>query len=664
MGKGDFVLDPERNGELPDVGDLLDEEDIPLRPERSTYKRGPGRPRRELSIGPDAQPPVDWNPRPRIEEVEMGRKDDLAQQVGKDMMSSFKAAAKEVAAQQFDTSVSPLASVANTISARTVGDLASQFPTINMRIRRKNPSTMRWDIIPAPKGVDPKAIADPGALEDLVLNWSGGGEYEIELGAPGTKGFVPVQFTIDAPSVPVPQYRNQGLPNAFSGMPPVSHEMGISRYLQQQQGPQQQTEGGLLKLVEQMLAMQLAQNMNPRQQEPQQNREVEDLKRQLLETQNMMRLNEERSRTDRERAEMLQRMDELSRKMDAQAAARPDPMTTMITTLAPAFLAKGDSAAQTMATMMQAVMQQQQSSSGTTLELFKAMNSKPEVEERFASLVSTMGNMSANTMAMVSQVMQSGLLDKGGDSPVAQIISQVIGEAADVAKVIFANAGGAQEQPVEAQSQQLPSLPPPSAQPLPVGDGAFGALPAHIERHLTVEDETEETEETEAEAEAEDDNTYDLMKDGAFREILTRIRENGDVKDIAVRLYRHGKSHPVAKAWFNDPQVAGKGIMEQLGIEPARSTQIVEAVEALTQYLAAGGDPATYGPPVARRAREQRRIPATHATSASLGEHYDPDTITRVATNPPPPLEETAQPEVVEVQPEAGPLPSGPVMEG
>ncbi len=618
------------------------------------YKRGPGRPRKELSFGPDTKPPVDWNPpRPQFEEVEMGRKDDLAQQVGKDMMSSFKAAAKEVAAQQFDSTVSPLASVANTISARTVGDLASQFPTINMRIRRKNPNTMRWDIIPAPKGVDPKAISEAGALEDLVLNWSGGGEYEIELGAPGTKGFVPVQFTIDAPAVPVPQYRNQQVPGVFGNLPPVSHEASISRYLQQQ-NPQQQTEGGLLKLVEQMLAMQLAQNMNPRQQEPQQNREVEDLKRQLLETQNLMRLNEERARADRDRAEMMQRMDELSRKMDAQASARPDPMTTMITTLAPAFLAKGDSAAQTMATMMQAVMQQQQSSSGTTLELFKAMNSKPEVEERFASLVSTMGNMSANTMAMVSQVMQSGLLDKGGNSPVAEIISQVIGEAADVAKVIFANAGGAQEQPVEAQSQQLPSLPPPAAQPLPVGDGQFGALPAYEAPEEAGEEDAEE----------EDDNTYDLMKDGAFREILTRIRENGDVKDIAVRLYRHGKSHPVAKAWFTDPQNAGKGIMEQLDIEPARSAQIVEAVEALAQYLEAGGDITTYGPPVTRKAREQRRIPATYATSTSLGEHYDPDTITRVATNLPPPLEATEQPEVIEIQPEAGPLPSGPVLEG
>jgi len=300
------------------------------------------------------------------------------------------------------------------------------------------------------------------------------------------------------------------------------------------------------------------------------------------------------------------------------------------------------------------------------------MNAKPEVEDRFASLVGTMGNMSANTMAMVTQVMQSGLLEKNGDSPITQIISQVIGEAADVAKTLFASGafgGGNSAQPepaIEAQTTALPSLPPASHTFInPPSANAIGALPAYetvLENEG--EDEVEDEDEVEGEIENEDtaadtapsaDNTYDLMRDTAFREILMRIRNNGDLRDIAVRLYKHGnvvdpdKGHPVAKAWFTDPQNAGRGIMGQLGVEPTRIDEIVIAIEALTQYLASGKELGEYLP--TRRNRESRRIPATSATSTQLGEHFDATTIQRIATVPPAPTEATQQPPTVEAAP-------------
>jgi hypothetical protein len=613
------------------------------------------------------------------EQKKVAKKDDVASMVGRELLQGYKAAAKELAISQLDPGVSPLSSVANTISARTVGDLAAQFPTVNMRIKRRNPTTMRWEIIPGPRGIDPKALTETGALEDLILNWSGGGEYDIELAAPGTKGFVPITFTIDAPSIPTPAFRNGGSSSFAPGGP---QDSALAKYLSQQQTPtaqqqqQQHEQGGLLKLVEQMLAMQLAQTMNPRQ-DPYQgsSREVEELKRQTAELQQQLRASEDRSRADRERAEMMQRMEEIGRRADAAAQAKPDPLLTLLTALAPlapAFLAKGDSSALATSTMMQAVLNQQQQSSTTTLELFKAMNAKPEVEDRFASLVGTMGNMSANTMAMVTQVMQSGLLEKNGDSPITQIISQVIGEAADVAKTLFASGafgGGnsAQAEPaIEAQTTALPSLPPASHTFInPPSANAIGALPAHeTVFENEVEDEIEDEGEVEGEIENEDtiadtapsaDNTYDLMRDTAFREILMRIRNNGDLRDIAVRLYKHGnvvdpdKGHPVAKAWFTDPQNAGRGIMGQLGVEPTRIDEIVIAIEALTQYLASGKELGEYLP--TRRNRESRRIPATSATSTQLGEHFDAATIQRIATVPPAPVEATQQPPTVEAAP-------------
>jgi hypothetical protein len=617
------------------------------------------------------------------ENKKVAKKDDVASMVGRELLQGYKAAAKELAISQLDPGVSPLSSVANTISARTVGDLAAQFPTVNMRIKRRNPTTMRWEIIPGPRGIDPKALTETGALEDLILNWSGGGEYDIELAAPGTKGFVPITFTIDAPPIPTPAFRNGGA-NSFA--PGGPQDSALAKYLSQQQGQsptqqqQQHEQGGLLKLVEQMLAMQLAQTMNPRQDAYQgSSREVEELKRQTAELQQQLRASEDRARADRERAEMMQRMEEIGRRADAAAQVKPDPLLTLLTALAPlapAFLAKGDSAAMATSAMMQAVLNQQQQSSTTTLELFKAMNAKPEVEERFAALVGTMGNMSANTMAMVTQVMQSGLLEKGGDSPVTQIISQVIGEAADVAKTLFASGafgGGnnAQAEPaIAAQATSLPSLPPAShIVSQPSANQSIGALPAHVAETLGPEfgpeDETEDDTENEVENEVEndvtteaslsDDNTYDLMRDTAFREILMRIRNNGDLRDIAVRLYRHGNvvdpdnGHPVAKIWFTDPQNAGKGIMGQLGIEPARIEEIVGAIEALTQHLASGKELNEYLP--VRRNRENRRIPATSATSTQLGEHFDATTIQRVATVPPAPIEATEQPPIVEAAP-------------
>jgi hypothetical protein len=203
----------------------------------------------------------------------------------------------------------------------------------------------------------------------------------------------------------------------------------------------------------------------------------------------------------------------------------------------------------------------------------------------------------------------------------------------------------------------------------PSANQSIGALPAHVAETLGPEfgpeDETEDDTENEVENEVEndvtteaslsDDNTYDLMRDTAFREILMRIRNNGDLRDIAVRLYRHGNvvdpdnGHPVAKIWFTDPQNAGKGIMGQLGIEPARIEEIVGAIEALTQHLASGKELNEYLP--VRRNRENRRIPATSATSTQLGEHFDATTIQRVATVPPAPIEATEQPPIVEAAP-------------
>lgn len=730
----DSILGPNREGDLP----FEDEEDLPIRPERSIPRRGRPRKTEDVELNTDVETNVevtrlpgfggptsimepvksdpspeklaavqemiqrqadfeareaekyrvtpdspyydlsksDPNPEFEKETKKMAKKDDIASMVGKELLNNYKAAARDLAAAQLDPTVSPLASVANTISAKTVGDLATQFPTINMRIKRRNPTTMRWEIIPGPRGIDPKTITEPGALEDLILNWSGGGEYDIELAAPGTKGFVPISFTIDAPPIPTPAFRGQAANTSF---PVNSPQDVMAKYAAQTQGhamaQQQQEQSGLLKLVEQMLAMQLAQTMGQRQ-EVAPSREVEELKRQTLELQAQLRASEERARADRERSEMMQRLDEISRRVDAASQQKADPLVTLLTAfapIAPALLSKGDAAAQTMANMMQAVIGQQQQSSTTTLELFKAMNNKPEVEERFANLIGTMGNMSANTMAMVTQVIQAGLLEKGGDSPITQIISQVIGEAADVAKTVFASGaltggGGGQEAPRIEAPTALPSLPPPM-RPMPaaltghVQDGPIGGVIDADEDENEGEENENENNENENENEVasttsealapSDNNTYDLMRDTAFREILMRIRNNGDVRDVAVRLYKHGQvvdptqGHPVAKAWFTDPQNAGRGIMGQLGIEPARIEEIVAAIEALTQYLASGKELNDYMP--TRRNRESRRIPATSATSTPLGEHFDETTIQRVSTVVPvPPTEGISQPATVE----------------
>jgi hypothetical protein len=95
--------------------------------------------------------------------------------------------------------------------------------------------------------------------------------------------------------------------------------------------------------------------------------------------------------------------------------------------------------------------------------------------------------------------------------------------------------------------------------------------------------------------------------------------------------------------------------MEQLGVAPARAEEVLTAILELTAHLADGKTLAAYLPGM-KVAREVKRIAATQATSAVIGEHYDPNTITRVATNPPPPIAPTEQPAVIEVEPEDGPV--------
>jgi hypothetical protein len=605
------------------------DEDVPLRPERNVVRRG-RRPKEMNDLSKDVGSTDDPI---RGEQAPMASK-EAAEIVGKEVLKGMRQAAKE--GEFGSTNINPELAQ-HSIIVKSISDLAAQFPTINVRIKRKNIATGRYEMIASPKNIDPRTIITDG-IEDYVLNWSGGGDYEIEMYHPDAKGVARANFSIAGQQLaPLPErqqaqqaqsfgpFNGLGLPQQ-AGMP--GKPVDLAKYGLADPNAAKPAVDPMIAMMQQMqqfaLQKQMMESLNnaPRRDESD---AVAKLEARLLEMerrhQEEIRAKEQAHATASAQAELGRKLELLQEKISQAQQPRENPWAPVVAAMAPVavqMLSKGDAQAQSMAQIFTAIMANQQQSSNTTLEMFKAMQEKPGPEDRFGALIGTMGNMAATNMTMITQLMQTGLLEKGGESPVAQIISQVIGEVADVAKVALGGGGlamGAPEQPQQEQGA-TPSLPPPAAQVLP-------QLPEHIE------------EQTEVEAE-DDSNSYDLEADPAFREILVRLRGGGEPRDIAVRLYKHGRvdddtqGHPVAKRWVLDPRGFGAFVLNELGIEQGMRETVTAAIETLKAFLAEGGDINTFARP-----RKRRPLPSMAQSEApAFGVRFDPEKQTPPATTP------------------------------
>jgi hypothetical protein len=109
---------------------------------------------------------------------------------------------------------------------------------------------------------------------------------------------------------------------------------------------------------------------------------------------------------------------------------------------------------------------------------------------------------------------------------------------------------------------------------------------------------------------------YDLNADPSFRVIIEQIKGDGNPREIALRLYRHGQplredqGHPLAKQWCRDPEGYSKLILGQLGVSAQRIEQITLALVDLALWVKDNRDPEEFATVETRRRRRKRLIPS------------------------------------------------------
>ena len=223
--------------------------------------------------------------------------------------------------------------------------------------------------------------------------------------------------------------------------------------------------------------------------------------------------------------------------------------------------------------------------------------------------------------------MQAQLANSGQGSPWIDLLSQTIGEISDVFKTVLA-AGGGEEEPQQAPqltqnvgpAQVLQTVVPPAWD-----------IPEQPQRVAGMQTETALAQRASRmppppapdEVDAEDaEELYDLGSDPAFATILNRARDpKGSVKEIAVRLHRHGSDprsgHPIARAWLDEPDEVGGEILEQIGVSPERAKAIADGIVHFNEYCYQGGDPDTYCREVPAK-KPKRRVPTIESPGGEL----------------------------------------------
>jgi hypothetical protein len=236
------------------------------------------------------------------------------------------------------------------------------------------------------------------------------------------------------------------------------------------------------------------------------------------------------------------------------------------------------------------VLQAQQMAAQQQAETFKILMNRPSATDEISKMTSVFAQSQLTNLQTINQIVSSGLLDKGGGSPVVELLSQLIDQGG---QVLQAAIGG--------------------------GNGSIAGLesPNIIDAEISPPKlETAEAPQLNSSKEAQ--RHYDLNADPSFRVIIDQIKGNGNPREIALRLYRHGQplredqGHPLAKAWCRDPQNHSQIVLGQLGIPEERIQEIVTALIDLALWVRDGKDVEEFASisTGTRRRRRKRPIPA------------------------------------------------------
>lgn len=483
-----------------------------------------------------------------------------------------------------------------------------------LKVHRK-PSFGRPTFLGTIEDVPPKDLTDVG-VEEVVRRVYGGGEFTVDIFASGitkpvAKGLVfhiagvPNLIPGEAPPAQSPgPTQPQGqigqLPNTAANITPWTQVVG-------QNGVSwKQVKGGddLTETLRQAILYKTV--MGNQTEAPQQNEQVKLLEAQIAELKEQSRRTEEALREERRQSEMRLFMESSNRKFEELAktiaesnkpkgadwkeiavavASAAGPVVT-------ALLGKQDA----MANVLGTVIQSQNANSATQAEMFKAILGRPGIEERMGTMIGNISELMSSQFGTVSQIIQSGLLDKGGESPGVMLLSQALEAGKEIAMNVFTGVKDAQAAAME-QDQDLAGLVQPTAPE--EAQEEVEVVEAQEDKLLEAHDEPEGVEESQdveapehepAQEEPQGEDQYDISKDPAFLTIFDRIEHGGPLQEIAMRIWLHAgankpdQGHPLAKQWWADPAVMTKTILEQVGVKPERIAEVAQAIQGAKVY--------------------------------------------------------------------------------
>lgn len=526
-------------------------------------------------------------------------KEDIMKELGKAQFQGIKEAAKEQAKEMgMVAGVTP--GRANPVVTSALEQLAQQATSVRLQIQRRDPVSGKMTYIRGPGEISAELIAAKG-LHEVIDDWCGGGEYHVEIHAPGQERTMQVLHIAGQPQEPA--YKAKA---AIAGGIPVSSAHNPDNYF----GPvpryyQQDNSSNLMsKMLEMMMAKEMmASRMNSSMPSSMPNQEVSELKAELARMRDeQKRVEEERRRTEelermrREAAEDRRRSEERFEKLLAEMNKDKQPAWMGLAQAAlPAiaeFAKSKDGMLGVLSQTFGTVLQAQQAAANQQGETFKMLMSRPTAADEISKMTSVFAQSQLTNLQTINQIVSSGLLDKGGNNPVVELLSQLIDQGGQILQTAVGSkdggiAGireelGTPARIIEAETAEPPELEPPQS---------VGALNAP-------------------------QKSYDLNADPSFRAIIQKIRDGADSREVALRLYRHGQplredqGHPLAKAWCRDPKTYSESILRQVGgISEPRIEQIIQALLDLAIWIHEGNDPENFAQ-VDSRKRRKRSIPA------------------------------------------------------
>lgn len=523
-------------------------------------------------------------------------KDEVMKALGQAQVQGMKEAVKEQA-KEMGLLSGMMPGRANPVVTGAFEQVAQQATAVRLNIQRRDPVSGKMTYIRGPGEIDANLIASKG-LPEIIDDWCGGGEYTVEVMAPGQERLMQ-NFTVGG----APQDPGYRAKTAVAGGVPVnqaydpSHYFGVPRPMY---AAQDNSSNMAVKMMEIMMAKEMmSAKLGSVANAGQSSSEVQELRAELARmrddqkrSEEDRRRNEEMDRIRREAAEDRRKSEERFEKLLAEMNKDKTPAwmglaQAALPAVAEVFKGK-DATMGLLSNTFGTVLQAQQMAANQQAETFKMLMNRPTAADEISKMTGVFAQSQLTNLQTINQIVSSGLLDKGGGHPLVELLSQLIDQGGQVLQAGLSNKGG---NGAIAGLEQEPAAPP---------------------LHIASNEPPQLT----APKDKDTQKQYDLNADPSFRVIIEQIKGIGDPREIALRLYRHGQplredqGHPLAKQWCRDPAAYSKLILGQLGVSAQRIEQITTALIDLALWVKDNRDPEEFATVETRRRRRKRLIPS------------------------------------------------------